>query len=90
MGKIKAEDLDMLKKHGRLSEAALNEMNSKGMVSKPRKSIKRFFTTSDGRKVQFMHYWRGIGDSKPSKKMTEFVDKIIPLHNEYANKVKQQ
>ena len=90
MGKIKMEDLEKLRKSGKLSKAALNEMDNKGMVSKGRSNVKRCFKTADGRNVQFMHYWRGIGDSTPSKKMSEFLDKIVKLHSEYSttNKTK--
>ena len=44
MGKITSKDADKLKKSGILSEAALNEMQNKGLVSKGRKHVKRFFT----------------------------------------------
>ena len=90
MGKIKMEDLEKLRKSGKLSKAALDEMDNKGMVSKGRSHVKRFFKTAEGRNVQFMHYWRGIGDSTPSKKMSEFLDKIVKLHSEYSttNKTK--
>ena len=90
MGKITSKDADKLKKSGILSEAALNEMQNKGLVSKGRKSVKRFFKTAEGNNVQFMHYWRGIGDSTPSKRMSEFLDKVVKLHGEYSttNKTK--
>ena len=90
MGKITTKDADSLKKSGILSEAALKEMQDKGLVSKNKSSVKKFFKTSDGTNVQFMHYWRGIGDSTPSKRMSEFLDKIVKLHSEYSttNKTK--
>ena len=86
MGKITSKDADKLKKSGILSEAALNEMQNKGLVSKGRTSIKRFFKTADGSNVQYMHYWRGIGGSTPSKRMSEFLEKVDTLHNEYSTK----
>ena len=90
MGKITNKDADALQKSGILSEAALKEMQEKGLVSKTRKSIKRFFKTASGNNVQYMHYWRGIGKSIPSKKMNEFLEKIEILHSEYStnNKTK--
>ena len=88
MGKITTKDADSLKKSGILSEAALKEMQDKGLVSKNKSSVKKFFKTSDGTNVQFMHYWRGIGNAKPGKKMREFIEKLKPLHDEYATTTK--
>ena len=88
MGKITSKDADKLKKSGILSEAALNEMQSKGLVSKGRKSIKRFFKTAEGSNVQYMHYWRGIGKAQPSKRMSEFLEKVDKLHSEYSTTTK--
>ena len=86
MGKITEKDANSLKKSGILSKAALEEMQSKGLVSKKRGSVKKFFKTANGSNVQYMHYWRGIGDATPSKKMSEFLEKVNKLHNEYSTK----
>ena len=88
MGKITGKDADKLKKSGILSKAALEEMQKKGLVSKSRTSNKKFFKTAEGNNVQYMHYWRGIGDSSPSKRMAEFLEKVNTLHSEYATTTK--
>ncbi len=45
MGKITSKDADKLKKSGILSEAALNEMQNKGLVSKGLDSNHSFFSS---------------------------------------------
>ena len=84
MGKITEKDANKLKKSGILSDAALKEMQNKGLVSKKRGAPKRYFKTSNGTNVQFMHYWRGINGANPSKKMEEFVNKVNELHKKYT------
>ena len=51
MGKLSAKDADKLKKSGILSKKALDEMETKGLVSKGRTSVKRFIKTSEGKFV---------------------------------------
>ena len=85
MGKIKREDVEALRKAGRLSEAAITEMENKGLVSKSRKTaIKRFMKTADGKFVTPFMYFRGGQNSTPSKKMEEFTTAYNKLLEKYT------
>ena len=67
MGKITVKDAQALKTSGVLSEAAITEMEDKGLVSKERKSTRRFMKPGDGKWVEVMLYFRGGKDTTLSK-----------------------
>ena len=58
MGKITVKDAEALKTSGILSEAAVTEMQDKGLVSKERTTVRRFMKTSDGKWVEQMLNFR--------------------------------
>ena len=67
MGKITVKDAEALRTSGILSEAAVTEMQDKGLVSKERTTVRRFFKTSEGKWVEVMLYFRGGKDTTLSK-----------------------
>ena len=86
MGKIKREDVEALRKAGRLSEAAITEMESSEVVSKGRRTtIKRFMKTADGKMVTPFMYFRGGQNAKPSKRMEMFTIEYNALVDKYTN-----
>jgi len=84
MGKLSAKDADKLKKSGILSKKALDEMETKGLVSKGRTSVKRFIKTSEGKFVTPCLYFRGAKNTTPSKKMQNFVSDYEKLVEKYT------
>ena len=85
MGKITVKDAEALQKSGILSEAAVNEMHEKGLVSKRRENaIRRFIKTADGKWVEPMLYFRGSKDTTKSKKMESFITEYTNLLEKYT------
>ena len=85
MGKITVKDAEALQKSGILSEAAVNEMHDKGLVSKKRDdAIRRFIKTADGKWVEPMLYFRGSKDTTKSKNMKSFIDEYNTLLKKYT------
>ena len=85
MGKITKKDVNALKESGVLSDAAVAEVESKGLVSKNRKtSTKRFMKTDDGKFVTPFMYFRGGQNTKASKKMEEFTTAYNKLLEKYT------
>ena len=84
MGKITSKDADKLRKSGILSKDALNEMQNKGLVSKGRTAVKKFFKTADGKIVEPRLYFRGGKDTTPSKKMVSFIEEYDKLIDKYT------
>ena len=85
MGKITVKDAEALQKSGILSEAAVNEMHEKGLVSKKRDdAIRRFIKTADGKWVEPMLYFRGSKDTTRSKRMESFVTEYNSLLEKYT------
>jgi len=85
MGKITVKDAEALQKSGILSEAAVNEMHEKGLVSKKRDdTIRRFIKTADGKWVEPMLYFRGSKDTTKSRNMKSFIDEYNILLKKYT------
>ena len=84
MGKITVKDAVALQDSGILSEAAVTEMQDKGLVSKGRTAVKKFFKTADGKIVEPRLYFRGGKDTTPSKKMVSFMEEYDKLINKYT------
>jgi len=85
MGKITVKDAEALQKSGILSEAAVNEMHEKGLVSKRRENaIRRFIKTADGKWVEPMLYFKGSKDTTKSKNMKSFINEYNTLLEKYT------
>ena len=84
MGKITVKDAEALKTSGILSEAAVTEMQDKGLVSTPRTTVRRFMKTSDGKWVEPMLYFRGSKDTTKSKKMESLITEYNTLLEKYT------
>jgi len=84
MGKITVKDADELRKSGILSKDALNEMQDKGLVSKKKSAVKKFFKTADGKLVEPRLYFRGGKDTTPSKRMESFMEEYNLLIDKYT------
>ena len=84
MGKITVKDAEALQTSGILSEAAVTEMQDKGLVSKERTTVRRFMKTSDGKWVEPMLYFRGSKDTTKSKRMDSFVTEYNNLLEKYT------
>ena len=84
MGKITVKDAEALKTSGILSEAAVTEMQDKGLVSKERTTVRRFMKTSDGKWVEPMLYFRGSKDTTKSKRMESFITEYNTLIEKYT------
>ena len=84
MGKITVKDAEALKDSGILSDAAVAEMQDKGLVSKERTTVSRFMKTSDGKWVEPMLYFRGGKDTTKSKKMESFITEYNNLLEKYT------
>ena len=84
MGKITVKDAEALKDSGILSDAAVAEMQDKGLVSKERTTVRRFMKTSDGKWVEPMLYFRGSKDTTKSKKMESFITEYNTLMVKYT------
>ena len=84
MGKITVKDAVALQDSGILSEAAVTEMQDKGLVSKERTTVRRFIKTSEGKWVEPMLYFRGSKDTTKSKKMESFITEYNNLLEKYT------
>jgi hypothetical protein len=85
MGKITVKDAEALQKSGILTEAAVNEMHNKGLVSKKRDdAIRRFIKTADGKWVEPMLYFRGSKNTTKSKNMKSFISEYNTLLEKYT------
>ena len=84
MGKITVKDAEALRTSGILSEAAVTEMQGKGLVSKDRTTVRRFIKTADGKWVEPMLYFRGSKDTTRSKRMESFVTEYNSLLEKYT------
>jgi len=84
MGKITVKDAVALQDSGILSEAAVTEMQDKGLVSKERATVRRFMKTSDGKWVEPMLYFRGSKDTTKSKRMESFITEYNNLLKKYT------
>ena len=84
MGKITVKDAEALRISGILSDAAVNEMQDKRLVSKERTTVRRFIKTSEGKWVEPMLYFRGSKDTTKSKKMESFITEYNNLLEKYT------
>ena len=74
-----------MQKSGILSEAAVNEMHEKGLVSKKRDdAIRRFIKTADGKWVEPMLYFRGSKNTTKSENMKFFINDFNVLLEKYT------
>ena len=84
MGKLTVADAEKLKKDGLLDDKTINQMQEEGLISKGRRSAKRYMKTSDGAWVSPQLYFQGVNGKKYSKKMDEFRTAFNTLVEKYA------
>jgi hypothetical protein len=84
MGKITVKDAEALKSSGVLSQAAVTEMEEKGLVSKERTTVRRFMKTADNVYVEPTLYFRGGKNTTKSKKMESFITEFNTLLEKYT------
>tara|TARA_B100001142_G_scaffold319850_1_gene363905 strand:- start:332 stop:607 length:276 start_codon:yes stop_codon:yes gene_type:complete len=88
MAKLTIAEAESLHKEGVLSDAALKEMQDKGLVSTRTRNEKRVMKTSEGTHVTPQFYFQGLEGKPYSKKMTELKSKVQSLVNEYTTTIK--
>jgi hypothetical protein len=84
MGKLTVADAEKLKKDGLLDDKTINQMQEEGLISKGRRSTKRYMKTSDGTWVSPQLYFQGVNGRTYSKKMNEFRTEFNTLVEKYA------
>ena len=84
MGKITVKDAEALRTSGILSEAAVTEMQGKGLVSKDRTTVRRFIKTADNKWVEPKLYFRGAKGIEKSKKMESFISDFNTILEKYT------
>ena len=84
MGKLTVADAEKLKKDGLLDDKTITQMQDDGLISKGRRSTKKWMKTADGRWVSPQLYFQGVNGMKYSKKMEEFRTKFNTLVEEFA------
>ena len=84
MGKLTVNEADTLVKRGVLSNKALKEMQSGGLVSTRRRGTRRYMKTADNKWVTPQLYFQGFSGGKYSNKMNEFKEKFNELIKEYT------
>ena len=80
MGKLSLADANELLEKGIIKKETLEQMQNDGLVSTRSKSVERYIESSNGVWVTPIFYYRGLGGSKYTSKMTELraeVNKII-------------
>ena len=80
MGKLSLADANELLEKGIIKKETLEQMQNDGLVSTRSKSVERYIESSSGVWVTPIFYYRGLGSSKYTSKMTELraeVNKVI-------------
>ena len=80
MGKLSLADANELLEKGIIKKETLEQMQNDGLVSTRSKSVERYIESSSGVWVTPIFYYRGLGGSKYTSKMTELraeVNKVI-------------
>ena len=84
MGKLTVADAEKLKNDGLLDDKTIGQMQEEGLISKSRRSTKRYMKTATGKWVSPQLYFQGVNGEDYSKKMNEFRTKFNTLVEEYA------
>tara|TARA_R100001530_G_C4291083_1_gene148025 strand:+ start:263 stop:529 length:267 start_codon:yes stop_codon:yes gene_type:complete len=79
MGKLTVKEAEALQKEGVLTEASVQEMQDKGLVSSRQRNSRRYMKTAGGGFVTPQLYFQGLNGHKYSKEMTELRDKFNKL-----------
>ena len=80
MGKLSLADANELLEKGIIKKETLEQMQNDGLVSTRSKSVERYIESDSGVWVTPIFYFRGLGGSKYTSKMTELraeVNKVI-------------
>ena len=80
MGKLSLADANELLEKGIIKKETLEQMQNDGLVSTRSKSVERYIESDSGIWVTPIFYFRGLGGSKYTSKMTELraeVNKVI-------------
>tara|TARA_R110002167_G_scaffold112850_1_gene285557 strand:+ start:37617 stop:37904 length:288 start_codon:yes stop_codon:yes gene_type:complete len=89
MGKLTVADAEKLVKDGLLDNKTVASMQEEGLISKGRKSTKRFMKTKDGKWVSPQLYFQGVNGAEYSKKMNDFRNEFHSLLEKYTT-IKQE
>tara|TARA_R100001463_G_scaffold43080_2_gene90043 strand:- start:47788 stop:48063 length:276 start_codon:yes stop_codon:yes gene_type:complete len=84
MGKLTVADAEKLVKDGLLDSKTVEQMQEEGLVSKGRRSTKRYMKTKDGQWVSPQLYFQGVNGAEYSKKMNDFRNDFNNLLEKYA------
>lgn len=84
MGKLTVADAEKLVKDGLLDSKTVEQMQEEGLVSKGRRSTKRYMKTKDGKWVSPQLYFQGVNGAEYSKKMNDFRNDFNNLLEKYA------
>tara|TARA_R100001510_G_C7576016_1_gene150711 strand:- start:444 stop:719 length:276 start_codon:yes stop_codon:yes gene_type:complete len=84
MGKLTMNQAMKLLEEGVLTNSALEEMKSNGLISAGRGVNRRYIKTADNTWVSPMLYFAGLKGAKYSKEMTELKNKINEIIIEHT------
>lgn len=84
MGKLTVADAEGLVKDGLLDDETVAKMQEEGLISKGRRSTKKYIKTKDGKWVSPQLYFQGVKGAEYSKKMNDFRNDFNELLNKYA------
>lgn len=84
MGKLTVADAEKLVKDGLLDSKTVEQMQEEGLVSKGRRSTKRYMKTKDGKWVSPQLYFQGVNGAEYSKKMNDFRNDFNKLVKKYC------
>ena len=79
-----AKNIEVLKKKGILSSAAVKSLEKSGGVSKRKSTPTYVFITKDNKEVTPMLYMRGGKGTTPDDNQTKFVEEYNKLVSKYA------
>ena len=84
MGKLSLADANELLEKGIIKKETLEQMQNDGLVSTRSKSVERYIESSSGVWVTPIFYYRGLGGSKYTSKMTELRDEVNKVIDKYT------
>ena len=85
MGKLSLADANELLEKGIIKKETLEQMQNDGLVSTRSKSVERYIESSDdGVWVTPIFYFRGLGGSKYTVKMTELRTEVSKVIEKYT------
>ena len=84
MGKLSVADANELLDKGIITEDTLAKMQKDGLVSTRTKSAERYIQSDNGTWVTPIFYFRGLGGSKYTVKMTELRTEINKVMEKYT------